>query len=333
MSTQNPIIEAMHHEFNGDWPRVVHTLTVLDYASQIGATLEADKNIVEAAAILHDIGIPASEKKHGSSNGRYQEMEGPPIARRILRQLGWPIENIERVCHIVANHHSSKCPESPEFCSVWDADWLVNIPNNRPDISCHECKTLVEKTFRTAEGKRLAHETVMQPRLAFRRAEVNDIPLIQTLADEIWRQHFTTIISEAQIEYMLDWMYNPKTLRKEIESDVIWQLIEVNGKARGYLSVLPEPETQKLHASKIYLLQTWQNRGLGQRILQHITRIAKAFELSDIYLRVNRNNDMAVSAYKKHGFNIDETCCVEINEQFIMDDYIMTLKLNPEDAP
>ena len=40
--------------------------------------------MVRAAAILHDIGIHEAERKHGSSSGRLQELEGPPIARAIL---------------------------------------------------------------------------------------------------------------------------------------------------------------------------------------------------------------------------------------------------------
>ena len=43
--------------------------------------------VVRAAAVLHDIGIREAERKHGSSAGKYQEVEGPPIARRILEKL------------------------------------------------------------------------------------------------------------------------------------------------------------------------------------------------------------------------------------------------------
>ena len=62
----------------GDARRIQHLIKVHDLAAAIG-TLEdmgADELFVlEAAAILHDIGIHVSEAKYGSCSGKYQELE------------------------------------------------------------------------------------------------------------------------------------------------------------------------------------------------------------------------------------------------------------------
>lgn len=74
-----------------------------------------DTDVVFAAAIFHDVEIPASENKYGSVDGRYQEKLGPPIAREILHKLGVDTGLIDHVCDIVIDHHSAKFMDTTEF--------------------------------------------------------------------------------------------------------------------------------------------------------------------------------------------------------------------------
>ena len=96
---------------------------------QIQATEGGDAQVVEAAAALHDIGIHEAERKYGSAAGNYLEIEGPPIAREILVDFDLPTEKVDHICEIIANHHSAKNIDTTEFRCIWDADWLVNLPN------------------------------------------------------------------------------------------------------------------------------------------------------------------------------------------------------------
>ena len=116
-----------------DQKRIDHGLAVLDYAEQIQAAEGGEPLIVRAGAILHDIGIHEAERKYGSSGGKYQEIEGPPIARKILAKYDLGKDVVQHICRIIANHHSAKDIDTIEFRIVWDADWLVNIPVEFPD--------------------------------------------------------------------------------------------------------------------------------------------------------------------------------------------------------
>ena len=83
------LVAEMNRVFGDDRRRIDHAMKVLENAETILATEpEADTLTVQAAAILHDIGIHEAERKHGSCTGRLQELEGPPIARAILERLG-----------------------------------------------------------------------------------------------------------------------------------------------------------------------------------------------------------------------------------------------------
>lgn len=150
------LIQKMKGIFGDDNKRINHALTVLDFAEQIQAVEGGDRLVVVAAAILHDIGIHQAERKYNSTAGKYQEIEGPPIAEPILKNCGLPADKVEHICKIIANHHSACDIDTIEFRVIWDADWLVNIPDECGNMSKDKLKQFVEKIFKTSKGKQLA---------------------------------------------------------------------------------------------------------------------------------------------------------------------------------
>jgi hypothetical protein len=157
------LIDAMKRVFGDDQKRITHALQVLEHARDLLREEKADPRIVTAAAILHDIGIQAAEKKHGSNAGVYQELEGPPIAAPILEEVGMDKDSREHVLQIIGSHHSVKGMDTPEFRILWDADWLVNIPDEYPDLGQDEMVKKIEKIFKTAAGKKKAGELFLTP--------------------------------------------------------------------------------------------------------------------------------------------------------------------------
>jgi len=153
------LIEDMQRIFGADRKRVDHALSVLGYANQIQAVEGGDTQVVQAAAILHDIGIQEAERKYGSSAGRYQEIEGPPIAESVLRTRGLDEERIAHVCRIIANHHSARDIDTLEFRVLWDADWLVNLPEvlqNGAGMDQPSRIDRIHKIFKTNAGRQIA---------------------------------------------------------------------------------------------------------------------------------------------------------------------------------
>jgi putative nucleotidyltransferase with HDIG domain len=152
------LINQMKNIFGKDQKRIEHALAVLDYAEQIQNVEGGDPLIVRAAAILHDIGIHQAEQKYGSSAGKYQEIEGPPIAREILDKLNIQAETIAHICKIIANHHSSREIDTIEFKIVWDADQIVNLPEYSSGANNEKLQEIIDKRFKTDEGSRIASE-------------------------------------------------------------------------------------------------------------------------------------------------------------------------------
>lgn len=123
-------MRAMIKYDSGDVPRIQHFVKVHDFAATIGVCEGIDKDILfilEAAAILHDIGIHPAEAKYGSSMGKYQEELGPDEARKVLAEVGgFTQEQTERICWLIAHHHTYDNVTSIDHRILLEADFLVN---------------------------------------------------------------------------------------------------------------------------------------------------------------------------------------------------------------
>ena len=148
------LIAAMTDYDKGDAMRIQHFMKVHDYAVTIGTLEGIGENlmsILESAAILHDIGIHISEEKYGSSNGKYQEKEGPEEARKLLSSLGgYNNQQIERICYLIAHHHTYNNIDGLDYQILVEADFLVNIYED--NLTAQAIENVRAKIFRTKPG-------------------------------------------------------------------------------------------------------------------------------------------------------------------------------------
>ncbi|MBN1574632.1 MAG: HD domain-containing protein [Deltaproteobacteria bacterium] len=156
MLLEDRLIEEVKRLFGDDQKRIDHALTVFGYASEIMKAEGGDPKVVVSAALLHDIGIKEAERKHGSSAAKYQEMEGPRIAEGIMRDVGLDADTIDHVCRIVGSHHSARDIDTVEFRIIWDADWIVNIPDLYDVEDKGKLAGVIKKLFRTKSGREIA---------------------------------------------------------------------------------------------------------------------------------------------------------------------------------
>lgn len=148
------LILKMTEYFSGDVRRINHFLKVYSFAKIIGELEGLDKRkqeIVEVSGIIHDVGIKLSEKKYFSSSGRYQEIEGPAIAEKFLKEIGYSEDLVSRVSFIVGNHHSYNKIDDIDFQILVEADFLVNIFEDEMDKAA--IKKIEENIFKTKNGK------------------------------------------------------------------------------------------------------------------------------------------------------------------------------------
>ena len=148
---------AMIDYNNGDPKRIQHTTKVHAYASMIGKCEGLDEDtlfILESAALVHDIGIRASEKKYGHQNGKLQEQEVPAVARELLTRLsGFTDQQIERICWLVGHHHTYHVCEDLDYQILIESDFLVNLFED--EESPNAIRAVRKNIFRTESGTRM----------------------------------------------------------------------------------------------------------------------------------------------------------------------------------
>ena len=156
---QQNVKEKMIEYYAGDARRIHHFLKVHSFAKLIGemeGVTGEELEILEVAALVHDIGIKNSEKKYGYNTGKTQEKEGPPEAEKLLIPLTDDAAFIERVCYLVGHHHTYSNIDGMDYQILVEADFLVNLYEDKEHIKA--VRSAYEKIFRTQSGRKLCKE-------------------------------------------------------------------------------------------------------------------------------------------------------------------------------
>ena len=123
----------------GEPKRINHFLKVYGFAKAIASREQlssATMNLVETAAILHDIGIRPALEKHGSSAGALQEEEGETA--------------------LVGHHHSYEYVHDIDHQILFEAYFLVNL--NEKNAPAEEIQRARDNIFKTFTGKQFLEQ-------------------------------------------------------------------------------------------------------------------------------------------------------------------------------
>ncbi|MDR1613931.1 MAG: HD domain-containing protein [Planctomycetota bacterium] len=143
-------------DYDPDRRRANHLLKVDSYAELIGLAEgmgDEERHWLRVACFLHDIGIKPSLEKRGSSDGAYQQLEGPPVAEGILAKYDCPRGRIERVKWLIAHHHEYSAIDGLDHRILVEADFLVNCDEG--DMETEQIRGIRDKIFRTECGARM----------------------------------------------------------------------------------------------------------------------------------------------------------------------------------
>ena len=150
------ILQKMIAFSDGNIHDIDHLVRVWTYARTIGQLEGLDnrtQQIVETAAIVHDIACPLCREKYGSTNGTYQEREGEPLARAFLEEFDMPDAMVERVVWLVGHHHSLQNIDGMDHQILIEADYIANATEN--GWKRDNAKNFLQKMMKTASGRRL----------------------------------------------------------------------------------------------------------------------------------------------------------------------------------
>lgn len=157
-----------------------------------------------------------------------------------------------------------------------------------------------------------------------REAKKADIPAIYDLAVKTWKITYPSIISNEQIDYMIEKMYSNEKLNEVIEEENFnFLLFESENQLVGFCSVEHNYNNEAItRIHKLYVDPEVQGKKIGQQLLANAQVLGKKNNSSKLHLNVNKNN-LAVNFYFKQNFTVEREEVLDIGNGYVMDDYVM----------
>ncbi|MBP7173928.1 MAG: GNAT family N-acetyltransferase [Cloacibacterium sp.] len=159
------------------------------------------------------------------------------------------------------------------------------------------------------------------------KATEDQTGIIRDLATQSWNVHYHNIISQQQIDYMLEMMYADSVLKAHWKQPHYhYYLFRDYCEYLGFMGFEFDYEayTTKLH--RIYFLPHAMGKGFGREAVDFLTEEVKKIGNRRIILTVNKNNS-SKKFYEKCGFKVYDEGIFDIGNGYVMDDYLMELIL------
>lgn len=153
-------------------------------------------------------------------------------------------------------------------------------------------------------------------------SEIHDIAV---LAEEIWHEHFTDIIGEEQVNYMVDKFQSYPALKEQIQNGYEYYQIHSGSTMAGYTGV--HEDDGALFLSKLYIKKDCRGQHLASEAFRYLTALCGKRGLSRIWLTCNKHNANTLAVYSHLGFSITDEQVADIGNGFVMDDYILTYEM------
>ncbi|MGI9319509.1 MAG: GNAT family N-acetyltransferase [bacterium] len=157
--------------------------------------------------------------------------------------------------------------------------------------------------------------------------KASEISEIGQLARTIWRQHYETILSREQVEYMLREKYAVADLTRYISATDQWfDVLRVDEVVSGFLRT-SRASDERFKLEEIYIVQAARGRGNGRLLLERAESLAREQECKIVFLYVNRANAASIALYQRNGYVIAKSEVFDIGNGFVMDEHLMEKSL------
>lgn len=145
-----------------------------------------------------------------------------------------------------------------------------------------------------------------------------EITNVVTIAQIVWQNAYKNIISQGQINYMLNKFLSKEAIKENIEEGYTYTLLLEDDVRIGFFAY--KFSNDYLFLSKLYILPNFQHHGISKEVVDYLKRFKQPIRLT-----VNKQNKIAIKAYEKLKFKRIESVVTDIGSGYVMDDYIYEL--------
>ena len=157
------------------------------------------------------------------------------------------------------------------------------------------------------------------------KVDENLIEKTADFAQSVFIDYYTDLIGYDQSVYMADKFLSADAIRTLINDGAVFNLVMEDDKILGFYECKKEEE--RVFLSKLYVEKNYRGKGIGRYMFDDLLSYTKDNNLNRIYLTVNKGNTPSFNIYRHLGFEIIDSVETDIGHGYIMDDYIMELKI------
>lgn len=157
--------------------------------------------------------------------------------------------------------------------------------------------------------------------LKIEKVKQEELGNLADMAKHIWEEHYTPIIGEEQVAYMIGKFQSQEAINHQLEEGYQYYFFCYNDKHVGYLGF--KISDNSLFLSKLYIEKAYHRKHIASDGVHFLENICKEQKLSKIWLTVNRYNNGSIKAYEALGFQREREEKSDIGNGYFMDDYIM----------
>lgn len=167
----------------------------------------------------------------------------------------------------------------------------------------------------------------MKIRIAF----ITDIPKIIEVAEAVWKQTYSAFLSEEQVEYMYNKMYDTDAITEQMQNGVTYLMYLEDQQILGFVAYEKKADVYGIlkddiiYLHRLYVKQNLHGKGVGKALFIEVAKVAKKNHCPFIQLNVHRKNP-AMYFYKKMGFELYEKTDIAYG-QFWLNDYVLRYKI------
>ncbi len=159
--------------------------------------------------------------------------------------------------------------------------------------------------------------------------EYSEIAEIAALADEVWHEHYSNLLSKGQIDYMVEKFQSEKAIVEAIAKDsYTYYAIRDAGQIIGYCAAQPCEKDHSLFLSKLYIHADYRGKRISRLVMAMLSERCITDGYHSIWLTVNKGNKTSIEIYRKLGFTIEREQVTDIGNGYVMDDYVMRYPVN-----
>ena len=141
------------------------------------------------------------------------------------------------------------------------------------------------------------------------RITVDDLKTLQELSRRTFYEAFSWGTSPDDMQAYLNTAFTDERLGAELQDpDSHFYFARVQGEPVGYLKLnfgkaqTEDLEGYGLEIERIYILQEFQGRKIGQQLIARAIGIAKELKMQHVWLGVWEKNTGAIALYQRQGF-------------------------------